>query len=64
MGAQVDEHKCTGCGGCIYACPAGVLEIIDMKCHVHPGCISCGACEDICDWKAITVADRKKKKTT
>ena len=50
-----------GCGGCIYVCPVGVLELVDMKCRVHQGCIDCGVCEDVCNWKAITVPDRKKK---
>ena len=61
MTAIVDELKCTGCGGCIYMCPVGVLEIFDTKCRVHEGCIDCGVCEDVCNWKAITVPDRKKK---
>jgi NAD-dependent dihydropyrimidine dehydrogenase PreA subunit len=58
MAAKVDETRCVGCGGCIYLCPVGVLELIDMKCHVHEGCIDCGVCEDVCNWKAITVPDR------
>ena len=60
MVAQVDESKCVGCSGCVYMCPVGVLELKDMKAHVNEGCISCGICEDVCNWKAITVPDRKK----
>jgi Fe-S-cluster-containing hydrogenase component 2 len=25
----VDTDKCTGCGDCMRACPAGVLELVD-----------------------------------
>ena len=61
MTAIVDEFKCVGCGGCIFMCPVGVLELTGTKARVHEGCIDCGICEDICNWKAITVPDRKKK---
>jgi len=54
--------KCVGCEACTYVCPVGVLEVIDMKCRVKEGCISCGKCVEECNWKAITLEKELKKK--
>jgi ferredoxin len=63
MGVKIDTLKCTGCGACVLVCPVEVLEVIDMKCRVKKGCISCGKCIEVCGWMAITLEkDRKKKK--
>jgi len=59
---KIDKLKCTGCGGCIYECPVGVLSIVDMKCEAAEGCISCGRCVDLCHWQAITLDDTDEKK--
>ncbi len=62
MGVKIDTLKCTGCGGCIYVCPVGVLAIEDMKARVEEGCISCGECVDRCQWQAITLINDKNDK--
>ena len=36
-------------------CPAGVLEVVDMKCQAAEGCTSCGACVDVCTFKALSL---------
>lgn len=63
MGIKIDTLKCTGCGACVPVCPVGVLEVIDMKCRVKEGCISCGECLDTCQWRAITLEDGPAKKS-
>ncbi|MGD1118110.1 MAG: 4Fe-4S binding protein [Dehalococcoidales bacterium] len=62
MGVKIDTLKCTGCGACTFVCPVEVLEVIDMKCRVKEGCISCGKCVDVCNWKAIALEKLAKKK--
>jgi len=62
MGVKIDTLKCTGCGACTYICPVEVLEVVDMKCKVNPGCISCGKCVPVCNWTAITLEDKPAKK--
>jgi ferredoxin len=62
MGVKIDTLRCTGCGACVFVCPAGVLLVEDMKCRVEDGCISCGLCVDQCHWRAITLVDDKTKK--
>lgn len=61
MGVKVDTLRCTGCGACTFECPVGVLSIVDMKCHVDEGCISCGKCVDLCHWRAITFEEEPAK---
>ena len=51
MGVGMDLMKCVG-----------VLEVIDMKCQVKEGCISCGECVKECNWKAITLEKEPTKK--
>jgi NAD-dependent dihydropyrimidine dehydrogenase PreA subunit len=62
MGVKVDTLKCTGCGACTFVCPVGVLAVVDMKCRVEEGCISCGQCVERCHWQAITLIDEPTKK--
>jgi ferredoxin len=62
MGVAIDTLKCTGCGACTLVCPVMVLEVIDMKCRVSEGCISCGQCVEVCNWRAITLEKPAKKK--
>lgn len=59
--ARVDAVRCVGCEACVYSCPVGVLEVIDTKCRVSEGCTGCGACVDLCNWKAITLEEEKEK---
>jgi ferredoxin len=61
MGVKIDVTKCTGCGACTYVCPVGVLEVIDMKCRVAEGCISCGKCVNECTFMAITLEKEPPK---
>ncbi len=62
MGVKIDTLKCIGCGACTFVCPVGVLEVVDMKCRVNPGCISCGKCVPACTWEAITLVKEPVKK--
>ena len=62
MAVKIDTLKCTGCGACTFVCPVAVLEVIDMKCRVKEGCISCGKCVETCTFKAITLEKELKKK--
>jgi len=43
-------------------CPVGVLELVDMKSQVSPGCIDCGQCVDACSWFAIDLEKPLPKK--
>jgi ferredoxin len=64
MGVKIDTLRCVGCGACTFVCPVSVLFVVDMKCRVEEGCISCGLCVDQCHWQAITLIDEpdlKKK---
>lgn len=57
MAVKVDVTRCVGCGGCVYSCPMGALQIVDTKCVVSDACVSCGACIDICNWKALSLEE-------
>lgn len=54
---QLDEDKCSGCGGCIDVCPRAVFEMNSKKVHVtnRDACLECGACALNCPSGAITV---------
>ena len=61
---EIDQEECKGCGLCVNACPAKVLELsthLNSKGY-HPsgykgsGCIGCGSCFYSCpEPGAITV---------
>ncbi|MBI4654353.1 MAG: NADH-quinone oxidoreductase subunit NuoF [Nitrospirae bacterium] len=49
------EATCTGCVACMRACPAGAITGEKKKPHVinQEICIKCGACFDVCKFKAV-----------
>ncbi len=62
MSVKIDTLKCIGCEACTFVCPVSVLEVVDMKCRVKDGCISCGKCVNECPFEAITLIKEPKKK--
>ena len=43
--------RCTGCGACISACPAGAISFVAgdaIVCNDRSLCTGCGACVDVC----------------
>ena len=57
---QIDEEKCTGCGGCIHDCPEGAIRIIKGKARLVSDlfCDGLGACIGHCPEGAICVVER------
>lgn len=54
----VDSGKCLKAGDCINACPVGAVEIRDEAAVISgDDCTDCGACEAVCDAKAIHQAE-------
>lgn len=56
MEAQLtlDREKCTACGRCVPACPAGARRMEDGRIAVNAdACIACGACVEACPAQAI-----------
>lgn len=57
---EIDHGKCTGCGFCVKACPAGALETVKKKTRMtedQPLCFSCGACTAICPEGAVELKE-------
>ncbi len=57
------DHKCTGCGKCVSACPAGARKIAEKNGkHVaevdRDKCILCGKCADACLARACEVCGK------
>lgn len=53
-----DYEKCKGCGLCVSACVAAVLEMTEDKPRMNtvlPACIACGDCCALCPENAIQV---------
>ena len=51
---EIDYERCTKVGDCMEACPISVIEKkADGTITVGDDCTDCGACESVCDAKAI-----------
>lgn len=53
---ETDESLCIGCGGCIRACPGGLITKEDFPVPIENGwdlCIDCGHCVAICPTEAM-----------
>jgi NADH-quinone oxidoreductase subunit F len=55
---SVQEDKCTGCGACLRACPAGAITGAKKQPHfiTTAACIKCGSCIQKCKFDAILKA--------
>lgn len=53
----INDQRCTDCGACLRACPAGALGKADGHWTVDLGrCVTCGACSDACPEQAISAS--------
>jgi thioredoxin reductase/ferredoxin len=59
---SINDSKCVGCGLCVQACPASVLELVDHKSRVvnFDSCIQCKRCENACAFDALRMHDADK----
>jgi 2-oxoglutarate ferredoxin oxidoreductase subunit delta len=66
----IDEDRCKGCGLCVDACPAHVLQLLEDRFNAkgyHPihalraeDCTGCARCAIICPDVVFTVYRRKR----
>ncbi len=61
---HIDRDKCIGCGECVDACIFGSMSLKDNYPSISEDCRLCGACAKICQYNAIIIKRKKKKKTT
>lgn len=60
--AWVDTARCTGCGTCVDACPAGAVALVGGKARVDSEtCTGCGLCEEACPQAAIQLVIRSER---
>jgi NAD-dependent dihydropyrimidine dehydrogenase PreA subunit len=55
---QVDTEDCLGCGACVEACPAGLIDLVDGKAVIETqGCDACLSCVEACPSGALRVVE-------
>jgi pSer/pThr/pTyr-binding forkhead associated (FHA) protein/thioredoxin reductase/ferredoxin len=59
---SINDSKCVGCGLCVQACPASVLELVEHKSRVvnFDSCIQCKRCENACAFDALRMHEADK----
>ena len=51
---EIDQEKCKKIADCVEACPIAAIEMNDAGMfNIGDECTECGACEAVCDAKAI-----------
>ena len=51
---EIDQDLCKKYGECVEACPIAVIEVkADYTFEIGDDCTDCGACEPVCNTKAI-----------
>lgn len=56
---EIMPDKCTGCGECLTACPAGTIRLIRGAPWVEEaGCIRCLCCHEVCVHRSIRLKQR------
>lgn len=54
----VDTERCTGCGDCLEACPAGAITLKEGLAFIDESlCRGCEACLSICQARAILAVE-------
>ena len=60
--AEINQHRCSGCGQCVHSCPYGAIEVLsyDGSKHAYASvneylCKGCGTCAGACPNKAISL---------
>jgi len=55
--AQINRHKCIGCGNCAYTCPGNAIKIVSPGIAQidEESCLGCGACVSVCPALAINL---------
>jgi NAD-dependent dihydropyrimidine dehydrogenase PreA subunit len=54
---NINQGQCKKVADCVEACPMGAIEKKgDGTFNVSDDCTDCGACEPVCDAKAIQLA--------
>ncbi len=67
MPVKIDQSGCTGCGGCVLACPQDVLRLDEQKQKAViaylSDCSSCRECLLHCPFHCIEVVTNPRKVT-